>query len=238
MSRDNDGAEGPDTAQRANNNIIELTPLRGANKGGRGSRARKTGLRAGETEVGEHGRLLPVTTLTDDMKHRLVELNAQFHGVLAVASIFEREFGVPIDTRTVRNYDASRREQRMGKRLQKLFWTIRDAYVRDTARIGISHQNHRLKMLERIVASAESMGDYAAALKGLEQAAKEMGGVLTNVSKTKVEGQVAHMHMSLEDARAELAQRLRAAMDGGTLKAIEAIEDKSLEDKDNPDDLT
>ncbi len=67
-----------------------------------------------------------------------------------------------------------------------------------------------------MVEKATKSKDYNAALKGLELAAKEMGGVLEGKTTVRHEGSVAHVHGSLEDMRLELAMRLAQHVDGGT----------------------
>jgi hypothetical protein len=88
--------------------------------------------------------------------------------------------------------------------------------------VAIAHQAHRLRRYETLVDKAEKAKDFSAALKGLELAAKEMGGVLEGRTTVKHEGSVEHRHLSIEDQRAELAMRLSAVIEGGTLHALPA----------------
>lgn len=155
--------------------------------------------------------------LRPEVKRRMVTLFAQFQGVSAVQRAIKAEFGLDLDVRTVAHYDAGKPKARVGRRLRELYAAVREHYVGATAEIGIAQQNHRLRLIERLVEKAETAKDFNAATKLLELAAREMGGVLTNVSKTRVEGVVEHRHLSVEDARAELAARLGAVIDGGTL---------------------
>jgi hypothetical protein len=73
----------------------------------------------------------------------------------------------------------------------------------------VSHQAHRLRLIGDIVSKATTAKDFGNALKGLELAAKEMGGLGTVVEH---KGIVSHVHGSIEDARRELADRLRGAL--------------------------
>lgn len=161
----------------------------------------------------------PIST---EMKRRMVILFAQFHTVSQVQKAITAEFGVELDRRTVQGYDLNGPHPRVGARLRTLFESVRSEWIGEAARVGISHQTHRLRILERLIDKAEAAREYDVAGKLLEQAAKEMGGVLTNITKHKHEGKVGHFVMSPEDARQELAMRLNQIVEGGELQALPA----------------
>lgn len=148
------------------------------------------------------------------IKRRIVELFATFHGVSAVRVAILSEFGRDVPMSTLAHYDPAR-GKRMSPRLKKLHEEVRAAYVERSADVAIAHQAHRLRLLSTIVEKAEKARDFGNAIKGLELAAREMGGQLTNVQKREVQGTVEHRHLSVEDARQELATRL-----GGLLERL------------------
>jgi hypothetical protein len=157
------------------------------------------------------------------VKARIVTLFAQYQGLGAIQKAIESEFGLRIGKSTIAHYDPTAARVRLSRRLLSLFEDARAAYVGDFTRIGIAQQNHRLRLIERLVEKAETAKEFAAAAKLLELAAKEMGGALTNVSKTEAKV----VHLSGADARAELAARLSAAIDGGTLTPLPSPSDES-----------
>ena len=152
--------------------------------------------------------------LSPDIKSRMIELFAQFQGVTQVADAIKREFGQTLDRRTVESFNPDSPRARVGKRLRLMFETHRKAYVDATAKQGVAHQAHRLRLIGELVEKASNSKDFAAALRGLELAAKEMGGLSQTV---RHEGTVshAHIHASIEDAKAELAMRLASFVDSG-----------------------
>lgn len=187
-------------------------------------------------QEGENGALpIPVRRrLPREVQNRIVVLFAQFHRLSQVKRAILDEFGLDMDERDLGHYDASKPSARVGRRLRELFAAAREAYIGETANVAISHQNHRLRLIEKLIDKAETAKEFDVALKGLRLAAEEMGGGLTKERVIKHEGAIEHRHLSVEDARAELAMRLSAVIDGGSLQPI-PIEDKSLENKDNPE---
>ncbi len=119
--------------------------------------------------------------------------------------------------RDVQNYDPTRPTARIGKSLRTLFEVHRQAFIEGVQHHGVAHQAKRLQLLEKVIEKATTAKDFGNAIKGLELAAKEMGGTLTNVSKQEVRGTIEHRHLSVEDAKAELVMRLGAIIEGGTL---------------------
>lgn len=169
----------------------------------------------------ECDRPLPVRRgLSIDVKRRIIELFAQFHRVTDVQSKIKTEFGLDLDARTIQHFDCSRPQARVGKGLRALYDAHRQAYVERSADVAIAHRAHRLRMLQQVVEKAEKAKDFGNAIKGLELAAKEMGGVLEGKSEVKHVGQVAHVHLSVEDAKRELAMRLSEVIEGGKLEAL------------------
>lgn len=163
-------------------------------------------------------------------KARIIEMYARFQSVRDIQSAIETEFNVRMQERDVVHYDPQRPQARIGKRLRAMFEEHRRAYIERTAQVAIAHQAHRLRLLSRVVEKAEKAKDFSSALKGLELAAKEMGGVLTNTHKVQHEGSVEHRHLSIEDARGELATRLAALVEGGTLTPLPAPTEGATEE--------
>ena len=164
----------------------------------------------------------------------MVELFAQFHTVKQVADTIKAEYHTDLDLRSVATYDPSQRHCRMGKRLREHYDACRQAYVEASAKVGVAHQAHRLRLIERVIEKATTAKDFSSALKGLELAAKEMGGVLEGKSIVEHRGSVEHRHLSVEDARAELAMRLGAVIDGGTLQHALPTPDAAPDEASQP----
>lgn len=170
--------------------------------------------------------------LTHEVKCRIVVLLAQFQGLAAIRDMIAEEFGLTLHKQTIAHYDPQRSGRRLSPRLALLFEEARKLYVSDHHSIGISHQSHRLRVIERLAGKAEAAKQYTTAGALLKQAAEELGAITQRV---RHEGSV--VHMSLDDARSELAQRLASAIDGGVLDRV-AEPPKSLTSQDNPTNLT
>jgi hypothetical protein len=155
-----------------------------------------------------------------EIRRRIVELFATFQPLNSIIETIKDEFGQTLHRDTVRHYDPTRLNSKLSPSMVALFNEVRTRYVEQSTSVAIAHQAHRLRRYETIIDKAERAKDFSSALKGLELAAKEMGGVLTNVSRTEVKGQIEHRHLSIEDAKAELAMRLQSAIEGGTLTPL------------------
>jgi hypothetical protein len=175
--------------------------------------------RAGNGEIGKDGeggfnqtpaqRGLPIA-----VKRRILELYAQFHRLSDVYAIIQTEFGLTVDKRTLASYNPENRECRIGRNLRAFYDAQRKLYTEEAGRVAVSHQAHRLRLIERLIDKATTAKEFNAAIKGLELAAKEMGQLAQHV---KHEGVVSHVHGSVDDARAEVAMRLKAMMESGAL---------------------
>ena len=161
--------------------------------------------------------MTPVSDLSHEAKVRLITLLAQFCGPAEAAKIVSDEYGVTLDRRTAWKYDASKKGCSTSGRYRRLFQEIRDRWLNDMAAIPISHQGHRLRLLDRLAIKLESEGDYGGALKAIEQAAKEVGGIFTNERRTTMSAIVRAVPIDIGEARAQLAMRLSALVEQHSL---------------------
>jgi hypothetical protein len=167
----------------------------------------------------ENGAELPLVRrgLPKAIKEFIVENLACFQTHHAVRQECLKRFGLDIDGRTIAGLDPNSRHCRLGPKLRALYDDTRKRYIGDVGQIAISHQAQRLRLVAKVVEKATTSKDYAAALKGLELAAKEMGGVLEGKSIVEHRGGMVHVHTNVEDARREVAMRLAQIVDGGLL---------------------
>ena len=171
-----------------------------------------------ETE-GKNGSdlILARRGLTPEQKRFIVESYACFQPLTEIEAALLKRWQIRLDRRHLASFDAGRPDCRIGQRLKRYYAECRKAYIEGVRDVAISHQAHRLRLVGRIVEKATTSKDYAAALKGLELAAKEMGGALASVHTVRHEGQIAHVHATVEEARREVAARLAQVIEGGTL---------------------
>ncbi len=152
--------------------------------------------------------------LTEAVKRRIVEHLACYctHG--EVVDLIRQEFGITLTTRHVRAYDPQSFQFVGGTRWIAYHKLVRQRFEAEIAPVPIAHRAYRVKQLDAIFEKAMRADDLLEARAALEQAAKEMGGVFTNVSKSA--GVVAHDATGIDDLSPEerrnmLADRLRQA---------------------------
>lgn len=155
-----------------------------------------------------------------EVRHRVIELYAQFQTTSTVKELILKEFDLDLGFTTLRHYDLGATGIRRSPRITLQLEQARAAYVASAANMAMAHQVHRLRNYQDVYDKALKAKDFSAALKAMELAAKEMGGVLTNATTVKHEGAVEHRHLSIGDAKAELAMRLSAAIDMGVLDVV------------------
>lgn len=119
--------------------------------------------------------------LTDEQRAFVVQSLACFDSPTTVAKAVKKEYGVDITAQAVEAYDPTKRAgDKLGKRWKDLFHATRDAFLKDTAAIGIAHRVVRLRRLQRAADKLEEAGNVMGMAAILEQAAKEEGGAYTN----------------------------------------------------------
>lgn len=111
----------------------------------------------------------------------IVQSLACFDSPSVVAAALKTEYDVTISRQTIESYDPTKAAgAKMGPKWREIFDATRQAYLKDIAKIGISHMPVRLRILQRMVDKAENQGNSALVAQLLEQAAKEVGGSFTN----------------------------------------------------------
>ena len=120
--------------------------------------------------------------LTEPQKLFIVKALACFDTPTQVAAGVREEFGVEITRFQAAEYDptTARGSRSMSKKLCTVFEETRKAFQETLGELPIANQAYRLRVLQRMVTRAESQGNMALVAQLLEQAAKEVGGALTN----------------------------------------------------------
>lgn len=125
--------------------------------------------------------------LSEPEKQEVVRLLARYVPVPDVVVAMREQFGVEIDRFQVRSYDPTKARYEGGERLRAIFEAEREKYDRSIDDIPIAHKAFRLNSLQIMLVRAQASGNLVLACKILEQAAKEVGGALTNRSNVTVE---------------------------------------------------
>ncbi|MBO9710551.1 MAG: DUF2280 domain-containing protein [Caulobacter sp.] len=123
----------------------------------------------------------PEPTLNDEARAYVVAALACFDPPGVVAKAVREEFGLQITPQSVEAYDPTKRAGRkLSAKWRAMFEETREKFLKDSASIGASHKNVRVRALERMARRAETQGNLVVAAQLYEQIAKEMGNAYTN----------------------------------------------------------
>lgn len=122
-----------------------------------------------------------MAALNDKVKLAIVQALACFDTPTQAAEVVKQEFGLEVPRQQVATYDPTKPAgKNLSKKLAEIFHATRKAFIEETARIPIAQPAFRLRVLQRMLATAEQRGNMALVAQLLEQAAKETGGAFTN----------------------------------------------------------
>lgn len=151
--------------------------------------------------------------LSELEKQEIVRLLARHVSVPDVVATMREQLGVKIDRFQVRSYDPTKARYEGGERLRAIFAAEREKYEQSIEDVPIAHKAFRLGQLQRMLFRAQASGNLVLACKILEQAAKEVGGVLTNRSNVTVERpQSIYQDMAPEERRRHVAEMIHDAL--------------------------
>ncbi len=160
--------------------------------------------------------------LTDDAKAYIVCAFARYVTAADIVQGVREEFGVEVNANQLANYNLDGwRARRISegrkdslKKWRALFNETREKFKAETLAIPIANASVRLKMLNDMATKAHAKGNFPLAASLLEQAAKEAGGVYTNIRKHegKVEETHTHVVKSDEEKREQIADEVGKAI--------------------------
>ncbi|MFK5600246.1 DUF2280 domain-containing protein [Methylobacterium sp. HMF5984] len=127
--------------------------------------------------------------LPDAVKTFVVQQLACFETPSAVVKTVKEEFGLDVTPQRVEAYDPGKRAGAdLSEEYRTLFQATREAFLADTAAIGVSHKVVRLRTLARLIDTAEKRGNAVLVASLLEQVAKECGDAFTNKRQVEATG--------------------------------------------------
>jgi hypothetical protein len=152
-----------------------------------------------------------MATLKDDVKLVIVQALACFDTPSQVAKFVKEEFSLDVPRQQVAMYDPTKSAGKgLSAKLTEIFNATRKAFLEEVPKVPIAQQAYRLRILQRLVERAEAKGNAPLVAQLLEQAAKELGGAMTNRRElTGKDGKplaVAHTTVTKE----ELAEAVRS----------------------------
>lgn len=119
--------------------------------------------------------------LPSEVRIFIVQALACFDTPSVVVAAVKKEFSLDVSRQLVESHDPTKSAgAKLSATLKGVFEGAREAFLKDTAKIAISHRAVRLRALQRMAEKAESIGNIALAAQLHEQAAKEEGNAFTN----------------------------------------------------------
>lgn len=114
------------------------------------------------------------------MKVFIVTAHAHFRTPSEIKAALRDEFGVEVEATQVLRYNPTKLSFEGKAEYRDLFDQARAAYITDVSSVPIANQGWRLNELMDNYQAAKKSGNRVLAAALLEQAAKEVGGALTN----------------------------------------------------------
>jgi hypothetical protein len=141
--------------------------------------------------------------------------HARFVSPGDIVSMMMKEYCVTTDVRQVHGYNPTKTCFEAGDKWREVFNAARKAYLEEVAHVPISSQAFRLNELMDNYTRAKAKGNLPLANQILEQAAKEVGGVLTNDRNLKIDRSNSSplSELTPEERRAMVADMLSQALD-------------------------
>jgi len=153
--------------------------------------------------------------LTDTQKSAIITALARFARPAEVVVMMRDEFGVVVELPQISRYNPHLASYEGGEKWRDLFDEQRKAYIEEVSAVPVANQGFRLRRLQHYIEEAEKKKQWALAAGLLEQAAKEVGGVLTNDRNLRVtdDRKMRPEDMTSEERRAAVAEIIRQVIE-------------------------
>ncbi len=156
-----------------------------------------------------------MANLNQEQKREIVEALACFHDVSSIVAAFHKDYGIALDRKQVGRYDPTRPYYAGGDKWRAIFEVRRQACLEDVSAVPIAHQAYRLNVLQEGVDAAKQAKNWPLVAQLLEQAAKEVGGKLTNARDVRVDDNRRKpvANRTPEERKAALTELFRQAIE-------------------------
>ncbi|BAV65206.1 DUF2280 domain-containing protein [Sphingobium cloacae] len=151
--------------------------------------------------------------LPEEAKLSIVQALARFSSPAEVVVMIREDFGIDTTIQQVRTYNPEHPKFEAGEKWRPIFEAVRKAYLEDVSSIPIASQAFRLNVLQKHYDRALRQGNLVLANATLEQAAKEVGGILTNARNVNVQqARGSFRDLTSEERRTAAAELIRDAL--------------------------
>lgn len=130
-----------------------------------------------------------MAALKPEVKAFIVQQLACFDTPSQIVEAVQNEFSIQITRQHVASHDPTKAAGvSLAKKWVDLFHSTRARFQSDISDIPIANKAYRLRVLDRMMGSAEKMRNIALAAEIIEQAAKECGDTYSNKHKFEHSG--------------------------------------------------
>lgn len=130
-----------------------------------------------------------MAALSTEVKAFIVQSLACFESPTKVIELVKQEYGVEVSRQQVSQYSpGNAMAANLSQKWIELFRSTRERFQTEISDIPIANKAYRLRVLDRMMNSAEKMKNIALASEIIEQAAKEVGDAYTNKHKVEHSG--------------------------------------------------
>lgn len=127
-----------------------------------------------------------MASLKIEVKAFIIQQLACFDTPSQIVEAVQKEFGLQITRQQVASHDPTKAAgKNLAKKWVELFNATRERFQNEISDIPIANKAYRLRVLDRMATSAESMKNLALTAALIEQAAKECGDAYTNRQKVE-----------------------------------------------------
>lgn len=152
--------------------------------------------------------------LTEPQKREIVEGLAAFQSPTSIIDHFRSVHGLELTHKQVGRYDPTRPYFDAGERWRAIFEARRRTSLESIADVPVAHKAYRLSILQEGVEVARAAGNWGLVMQLLKQAAREVGGALTNERiESAADRPLAARDMTQEERKAALAEIIEKAAD-------------------------
>ena len=144
-----------------------------------------------------------MAVFTEDQKLEIVLKLARFRGHVEIVEDLAAE-GVATDRNQIRTYDPTNAKYEAGDKWKLVFTEARRMFIEEQAQIPVFNQSYRLELLQRGIDQAIKEKKWGSVATLAEQAAREVGGVLTNQRNVTIDGRGRARDLSPEERRDNL----------------------------------
>lgn len=151
--------------------------------------------------------------LTEDQKRQIVVGFAQCMSPSEIRRVMKDEHGLELELGHIVQFNPTKASFTASDRWRAIYDAAHKSFLEDVSNVPVSNQGYRLRMLQKHIEVQDKAGNSVLVAELLEQAAKEVGGLLTNARQLNVsDNRGGTMDLTPEERRAQAVELIREAL--------------------------